>query len=726
MVTIRGEKKARAFGGIRSALDTAVLVDPEEGWTNSTFANDLCSKMSSNTTSVRVFSEFAVRFLLPDCFFSASTASLSLVSLFEVIIVGNSAWPNPFTRLAKATNGSDITVLSSTFLYYNGSTNVQPDWDVFFASLPFLTKLAITESGVAGTLPNSLPSKVIYLALSQNNLVGSIPATLFSNYSSSSSVFRLGCVMTSNQLSGTLPSSLFTSLPANTELSISFNRNQISGTIPKDFLAITQSSSMRIINLDLSENSITDTFPTNLWGFPLSMPRLVVLNIIFSNNVLTGTIPSTWFSQYSLPAATSVTMRLENCNISGGVHIGLYNTAPLMSSYALVLSRNPLNSPIPASFISDVLSYASASNPGVAFLLANCGITGDLTLPTPTTAAAMSVRFALQAPANSLTSFTANVNASKYVRELVLANNTAMVGTSIDNLFSSSATSSTSLDLRNTAFTGTLPFMASMVTSLLYTFRMDGVAIDFCSGGSNRTLWTTNAVCTLLRTSAYNCPTLYPNCTTSDPTPISVPVSAPIIAPSPIPLAPPPKPVGCPGSQPRPEFECVNGTWTFTGTVTAPTIVISPGTSEVIVNGNVTSGTVVLQGIGSSITVTGCFTNLSVVTIQLTPEDLKKLGSHSVIQLLNSDGNCSDYSSVAVATTVTRSTCRTVKVDKATTSSGSLNGIFTVSSSGCNLWWIILVSILAVLTIAGVIVLLVVLHIRKKNAHSSAKAALHD
>ena len=712
--------------------------------------------MDAAVTSLDVVNAGNLHFVLPDCLFDFS--NLVSINAAMVILLGDSVHHDPFARLATAMNQSSVGTISFTSAVFQpfGSTSTIgyiPYWPQIFADFSNLETLVLSDCGLGGELPQTVPTSLTTFSLTNNFLIGSIPSTIFHSYASTSSAApSFSWMFSDNFLDGSLPATLFTALPVSSSITLFLDNNLISGTIPKSLLSFTYVSTATNIALYLNGNSIDDTLPNDLWGLPFTMSALESLTIVLQNNMVSGTIPTTWMSSYSFPVMTGMEFSMQSCNISGSLHSGvLPASAPGLRQYNLFWDNNPLNAPIAQNLIPAILSNTFiASRLMVSISCGHCGITGDLTLPSPPTNSPNPLpAIMLTFNSNSLTTFVAEVGTPKYLYHLDLRSN-PLQG-SIDNLFSSSSSVMTVLTVGNTQLSGAMPFMASMNTENLQALMMDDTNVDFCSGGENRTFWSSPGLssCSLLRTSAFTCSSSYPGiCKVSAPispmapsgelppaptTPVasetpqassgpSTPSTSPPGATSPTstPTAP-----GCPGTRPSAEFQCVNGVWTSSTTVTTPTLVISPGTSEVIVNGNVTSGTVVLQGIGSSITVTGCFTNLSVVTIQLTPEDLKKLGSHSVIELLRSDGNCSDYSTVAVGTTVSGSSCRTVKVDKATTSSGSLSGVFSVSSSGCNLWWIILVSVLAVLVIGGMIALLIILHVRKQNSISKAKATLH-
>ena len=722
----------------RSERATTVTIYPEATWTNDTFRVQVCANFASETTSLSVSAGStppSMRFVLPDCVYSSS-ASLIRISLYKTILMGDPTFPDPFARLSNVLNGlimMNVIISNSAFVPYDTS-QYRPNWDQIWLKFPSLPSLVFEDCGIYGTLPQTIPSSFTTFTLHGNHISGTIPSSLLEDYASLTSTAqkRFTWAFARNELSGIIPGNLLRTIPGYTSFSLSLDQNLLTGVIPSTFLYMTQSSTLTGVDISFGNNLFVDTVPSDLWGLPNYLPALTSLSIMATNLDLSGALPTNWVQQYSFPNLDSFTLILSRCRLTGTIGNGILPlTASALTSLNLNLDSNPLNTAVAPNFfqtVVDGVGYRTSDTPSVLLGFSNCGIPGSLLIPSMPNSGPVP-NLSLVMANNTLGSISVPASSSSYIWWLDLSDNPVLYG-NVENLFVSPTSILSVLDLSRTGVSGNIPDMASMTTTRLVLMRLDETAIVFCFNETNRSPWVSSTLseCSLRGTSASRCSYLYPSQCLMDTIP-----TAPEIAPNfeipetaiP-PIAPPtPTPVECRGTRPSEQFKCINGVWTSTSTVTAPTLVISPGTLEVVVDGNVTSGTVVLQGIGSSITVTGCFTNLSVVTIQLTPEDLKKLGSHSEVQLLRSSGNCSDYSTVAVGTTVTGSSCRTVKVDKVTTSNGSLNGVFSVSSSGCNLWWIILVSVLAVLTISGVIVLLVVLYLRKKALRTSAKAAIH-
>ena len=708
------------------ARTSALSITPTAAWNNDTFEAEVCV-MDATTTSVIVslVATLPLPFLVPDCFYNYG--SVTYASMGNVIFQGNATFPDPLDRLATAMKTSTTTGI----LFYNchfqtygtsSATYTVPDWTQFFATYPAIISLTMQNCSLSGSLPARLPKTVVILYLNQNSLTGSIPATLFENYASKvvSSVVLYS--FASNQLSGTIPSGLLAPIPASASIYLYLNNNNLTGTIPSDLFAFTKASTITGIVANFGSNSFTDSLPSDLWGFPATTTNsLTRLYLYFSVNTgLTGTIPSKWLSQYSFPALTIINLVMNNCRLSGNIHSGLIPaSAPLLTGYSLTLSGNPMNGSITSGLLPAVLTLPR--NTGVlstfTFTLFSSGLTGALVLPSPPSTLTNFPSIVLYLSSNSLTAFSAEVNTSKYLSYLDVSSNTALRGY-VDNLFSTTSSLMTYLNLGNTLISGTMPDMSQMNTSALASMTMTSTRIEFC-GNPNATAWAPTALtsCVLSNTTAYYCSSLYPAvCSLSDPTPFSPappfalpPIDAePIDPPVPVASAPVPTPIAptCSNAtKPGDQFYCNNGVWTSNTTVTTPVLNIPSGASETIIIGDLESSSIVFNGLGSTLTIEGCASNLTSITLTLTPDDLK--GSKQIVQqlIILANSNCSndDLTDIVVSFSVSGSTCRKVKPSKSV-SNGSLSGIFTIDSSSCNTWWIVLVSVICGVIVLGIVI----------------------
>ena len=191
-----------------------------------------------------------------------------------------------------------------------------------------------------------------------------------------------------------------------------------------------------------------------------------------------------------------------------------------------------------------------------------------------------------------------------------------------------------------------------------------------------------------------------------------------------------PPPTYCVGTEPSSSFFCVNGVWTFFGTMTTPNLTIS-GLVSINGNLNITSSnsssapTLTVKGSSlnssrASLSVSQCVessSNLSVV-VELNNGDIDSIYSQSSHQgsftLLSQEGtNCSlNLSTIPVRVTQS-STCKQVAVSNKS-SYNNLSLILDVNGLKCDLWWIILISVIGGLLVIGIVVFLIVFQVSSK------------
>ena len=207
-----------------------------------------------------------------------------------------------------------------------------------------VTRLALSNNNLSGTLPAEMGSldQLTRLFLGGNNLVGTLPAELgrLTNLTNLSLI--------NNQLSGTVPSlSRLTSLK-----DLRLLNNQFGGSLPN------LSSLASLQHLYLGGNGFTGTIPawlSNLTGLVYlglesnqltgSIPSLTNLTglqyLILHDNQLSGTIPG-------LSANTKLWyVHLENNQLSGSIPASLGSSHTLLQY--LYLDHNRLTGSIPAT-----------------------------------------------------------------------------------------------------------------------------------------------------------------------------------------------------------------------------------------------------------------------------------------------------------------------------------------------------------------------------------------
>lgn len=269
------------------------------------------------------------------------------------------------------------------------------------------------------------------------------------------------------------------------------------------------------------------------------------------------------------------------------------------------------------------------------------------------------------------------------------------------------------LDLSNTSISGNFTLDTSQyITNFFRPGQFflnfsDMPFLDFCAQESPT--WTMSARnCDLRHTNAFECQNKYSNlvCLFADP---EQPQFAPL-EPQPSPIAA----VGttCPAPRPSVEFICVNGTWFSPTPVFSPSIIVPPS-AAVLINGSLFSNTITFLGFNSVVVVRGCVDGLKQIQIQLTQADVEKLEksgskgfSHTLIESSATDGStsCPSLDGIQVSLSKQKFGCkRVVAIRDSTSTKTNLSVVFRLDKSKCNLWWIILVSVICALTIIGVI-----------------------
>jgi hypothetical protein len=139
---------------------------------------------------------------------------------------------------------------------------------------------------------------IIDLELAENNLQGTLPATL----GRLTTLTKLS--LTQNSLIGTLPDTL--SNLVNLEF-LNLNANHLNGSIPAGFEALTD-----LTKFFVRQNNLTGTIPEFLGAFPLIDLRL-------KNNNFVGTLPPS-----ILDIASLTKLIVQNNFLSGKMSVGVY------------------------------------------------------------------------------------------------------------------------------------------------------------------------------------------------------------------------------------------------------------------------------------------------------------------------------------------------------------------------------------------------------------------
>ena len=579
-------------------------------------------------------------------------------------------------------NGQAKTSIDVDFSYCGLEGPIPLNFLNYFAHMGATSfSLALNNNNLNGTIPGALlyPQMMagnsnFYLSLASNRLTGPIPSSMISFFE----IYSLTLNVSDNLLTGPLPDRLFSSSTwtkrttgsTSESISLIFRNNNISGTIPPTFLTggLTASAYSGIFILRLGNNMLNGTIPYNLFytingnNSAVAFTSTTQFVVAFAANQLSGTIPSTLLD-YSF----------------------LLNTPPTSVLLSLDLNEG-INGTIPNDLFASVSDNRATTI--IFFTASNTSLSGSLPAGFCRTVSQLTIRVA-----NTLVNGSIPEEWTKGCRfdAIFLYGCQNLITTLPANLFTNSSISSFSA--ANTPVYGALP----PISSTLKSFDLNATNIEFCSTASisafnNVSPW--DGTCSLSYSPACNCLESYSKCS---PLCASVP-SVPAL----------PAPSGCNlNAKPGPEFTCVGGVWTAP-TTNATTLTIPSGAGTVVITGNLPSESVVIQGLGNSIQVEGCAGNLTTITIEVDPSQLST--STKTLQTLLTTGNAScstDLNSVNLVTTA-KSGCKKVKTQKVVSESGStLSALFTLDRSGCNTWWIILVSVICgVILIAIIVVVL--------------------
>lgn len=645
---------------------------------------------------LRVFNmrENALEGTIPSQLFANTPIIASTSEPFSIVLSGN-----PLTG----------AIPSTLFLPLTGKISV-----------PIAFNIYLDRCGLTGGLPPSLLESLQWLGrftfdVSDNALNGSIPTSFIP----SNLVITNGQVSISfsnNRFAGVFDPEFFASLPSIESLALRINGNQFTGLLPVFSLPNGWRSSMASLEFDFSNNLFSGTIPANM--VPISDNTTFVLFSFSANrNQLEGTIPGDMFRSTNLLRDFQGDFKRD---LSNALDLGTVNA--FFSYFYLDLSVNRLDGSLPTTWIAPHLVGANTcyiilednllSGPITDDLLSGSFSNADVTLrlanndfhelPSFCPSSVSSLKF--DASFNKLND-TLPESWVGCPLELSVAYNPFLAGT-IPSGFLASSYSHMKFNASHTGLSG--PLIAS---SGLRVRELDlsHTNINFCTSYTAASVNGFNPMkCILNQTDVCPCASQYPLCSqdcSSSPPPLDSPLSSPS----------PTSALNCPpNTRPSANFSCVNGIWTSTQPITSPTFAVPSGVGSVLITSNITSSTIIFNGLGSIVNVSGCASNLTSIIVELSESDLEKLGkSKSPLQRLlvlshgsgANDSSCTDLSHVIVASKVKSSSCKKVKVEKAVIESDrTLGAYFSVDSSSCNRWWIILVSVVAAIVIIGAIV----------------------
>ncbi|KAG8639641.1 hypothetical protein MANES_14G162000v8 [Manihot esculenta] len=277
--------------------------------------------------------------------------------------------------IAALTNNADLTVLKAVMdMWENpppsweGTDPCGDQWDGIKCINSRVTSITLSSMGLKGQLSGDITNlpELLILDLSYNkDLRGPLPASI-GNLKKLRNLILLGC-----SFSGPIPSSIGSLQQL---LFLSLNSNGFSGPIPPSIGNLSE-----LYWLDLADNKLDGSIPVSTGTTPgLDMlvktkhfhlgknqlsgeipPKLfssdmTLLHVLFDDNKLTGSIPSTLGLVQTLEV-----IRFDRNSLTGPVPSNLNN---LTSVSELFLSNNGLTGPLPNLTGMSFLSYLDMSN----------------------------------------------------------------------------------------------------------------------------------------------------------------------------------------------------------------------------------------------------------------------------------------------------------------------------------------------------------------------------
>lgn len=608
-------------------------------------------------------------------------------------------------------------------------------------------KLRFVSNSLDGSLPSNLllplasTLRFFDIRANINSLTGSIPGDFLMTADTPSILESVILDLSSNPtLNGPFPIGIFTStINRLSTLSLTFTDSGITGNIP-DLWANCDLTYLSYLTLNFGRNSLSGSIPPNLLT-PTPKP-LFSYEVDLNANSLEGSLDDTFFTRVNMSTMFTIKFVVSSNGLSGPLPSKLIdstNPASVLTVATLNFNGNDFTGSFPSSYFSMFAlgpvsapttpsSATPTSTPSDVMFYLDIGgnqLNGTLTLPALSSqAASRPFKLLLTAGANDFAGWRFHDDSASYLDTFSLGNNPSFLGAIPSSIFSGTSVLR-SFSAVYPGVSGTMPNLGSASPPTLYNIQLAGTNIDFCSG--SRAPWSAVIACNLGSTNAYYCRNYYPNCLSSLPPP-AVPVfvpSASTAPPTSSSAGTPAQPTACLiTARPSPIFSCINGTWITEADIETPVLIIPTGATHVVINANVSSSMVVLRGLGTSISILGCADNLTEITVELSPDDLKTIGSQLNQTLLSYDGTatCRDLRSVGLATKVTGSSCRKVSSTKYSSSS-QLSAVFSVNASSCKIWWIVVVSVVCAVVIIAVVTIIVIrlTCCKKKSFHEQAK-----
>lgn len=628
---------------------------PDDSMTNDTFSAKVCAEYTAEVNALTISALTTVKwFQVPSCVSNWTT--LNMLTLYGCQM------PN-FTQLPPSITVLSLHNMRGTWSHADAGTGGSAVYSDYFSwdwldRLPDLNNLFFSGLSVNGTFPNHLSHAKLE-----------------------------SWTMSISSFSGTLTPNWFLQYPAITNFYV--YGSQLTGTIPYYGLKVVD-------QLFLSSNQFTH------W------PSLIVNSTSgFESPSALMTIDLTSNNLVQLPSDSSFQLMTKL------VSVVFENNAQLSVPFPQILNRTSLLTVIKAG---------------------SCNFTGSLpAIPANMIDAYKSVPLNFQFHSNRLTGTIPSSWSSLSFSELYLQGNTGLRGplATIDSngqIVSQFITDANFLGLSGAGYTGPMFNITNMPS--LSSLSIQAPNVDFCiqarMASSDATVLFPSPTlsagsCSFATDNASLCTWAYPlECMTDSWAPVDIPPFESGVVPTPAPTTSVPVPaISCPLPSPGTSFYCVGRTWVSTESVTQGSISV-PAASTTVINGNLTASTIVLTSATSTINVTGCVTSLDgspSITVTLTQADLEEIvknGGTLTTQLILQSASCDPISSVVVDTKSIKS-CKTIKTDQV--ESSGIVATFTVNSSKCNRWWIIVVSVVCGVVLIAIVIMVILVSCSKAVRH---------
>ena len=641
---------------------TAISFQTNATTTNDSLSSYVCDLYTPSVTKLSITCTTTTEWLqIPSCLSDWST--LTEITTTNCMLPDLTTLPVSITSISLAGYRGPI-VTQADIGTDTGVNGGYFDW-MWLNRLPDLYTLTMGTQSINGTLPNHLShSALSYLALpsSQNNrgFAGTISPNFFLQYPNMTNL-----ITTYNNISGTIP---YYGLENVKELSLGSNLfTHWPPLIVNSTIGFGAPSKLSEINL----------FSNRMQQIPSEsdFQSMMVMSLYLGGNSnLTSPMPNIFNTTTPRTSRTLVSLiSASGSRLSGTLpevpeyQNTLYTASS--SSWSLLCSSCLLVGSFPASWQNTTL--------GMLDLQSIAGLNGSLATIDPSSGLIVS-QFV------------------KTVKYFYLGS--TIIAGPMYNLTTAGTT--------QLSITAPMDFCASSRAKsannspvILYS----GAPVTYCVFGPS--------------TNASSCPTGYPSvCFPAVP---NSPV-APVASPTPQPIAAPIE--TCPMPSPGPSFVCEGNTWVSHDSVTEQTITLPPASTTTI-NGNLTTTSIVITSASSSINVTGCVTTSDgktpMITIVLTQSDLEELvksGGKVTTEVVHQGPGCAAISSSSLNVDSSGiKSCKSVSTDKIGTGSG-LAATFTVHTSKCNVWWIVLVSVLCGAVIIALVVTIIVWRLCKTSS----------